>query len=40
MPKNKYPVSLTAEERETLRAFVSKGKAAARLILRACPASG
>jgi len=35
MPKNKYPIHLSDEEREMLRAFVSKGTAPARSIRRA-----
>ncbi len=35
MPKNKYPIRLSVEERELLRALVSKGTSPARSIRRA-----
>ena len=36
MANKKYVVKLSAEERERLSALVSKGKAAAKTILKAC----
>jgi hypothetical protein len=35
MPKKKYPVTLSAQERKELEAFVSRGKRSAREITRA-----